>query len=146
MHDIKALASSDLTVESLYQNLASMALIHSLPADYSSFVSTVVLMPDFSYDRVKEAFRLEEHNHQAHLNDTRSVSTIANAAAQPRLPLTCTFCEGTGRNLEMCYAYRDFKARAIDNRSSKQQAGGRISCVGGSTKAAHMSRCRFQSA
>ena len=80
---------------------------------------------------------------QAHLNDTKLVSILANAAAarpstptQPRLPLTCTFCEGTGHNLEMCYAYRDFKAKAIENRRSKQQAGGRFRHVGGSTKAA----------
>jgi gag-polypeptide of LTR copia-type/GAG-pre-integrase domain/Integrase core domain len=146
MQDIKSLASPDLSIDSLYQDLASMALIRSLPADYSSFVSTVVLMPDFSYDRVKEAFRLEEHNRQARLNDTQSVSTIANAAFQrssapapsttPKSSLSCSFCEGTGHNLEMCFAFRDFKARAIDNRRNKQQAGGRPKRVGGSVKAA----------
>ena len=143
MQDIKAVASPDQTVESLYQDLASMALIRSLPADYASFVSTVVLLPDFSYDKVKEAFRLEEHNRQARLHDAKSVSAIANVSQArprpspgPKSSLVCTFCEGNGHTQDMCYSYRDHKASAVQKCQERQLSGGRGKRVGGSAKAA----------
>ena len=46
LQDVKGLAGKDFSIEDLYKDLASMALIRALPSDYSAFVSTVVLLPD----------------------------------------------------------------------------------------------------
>ena len=106
-----------------------MALIRSLPADYAAFTSTVVLMQDFSYEKVKEAFILEEHNRQARQQDADQQVALANAAKLAKFRhnqssfspstannLKCTFCEGTTHTQETCYKYRDFKLKAVQER------------------------------
>ena len=80
LQEIKNLQQKDMKIEDLYADLASMALIRSLPSsEYDAFISTVVLLENFNYDKVKEAFTLEEHNRQARKNDNRAVSALANA-------------------------------------------------------------------
>ena len=95
-----------------------MALIRSLPADYDAFVSTVVLLPDFGYEKVKEAFYLEEQNRRARKLDTASLALAnaasttasASAAAASIAPSSdpakhCDFCQGTGHEMRDCFKF-----------------------------------------
>src|ERR1700761_5426526 len=48
------------TLQDLDADLSTMALIRALPAEYSSFVSSLLLLPKLGYEEVKAAFYNEE--------------------------------------------------------------------------------------
>ncbi|KIM85859.1 hypothetical protein PILCRDRAFT_65745 [Piloderma croceum F 1598] len=60
MHTIQNLRPKGFTLEKLDEELASMAMIRSLPDDYSSFVSSLLLMDKLEKSTIQQAFHTEE--------------------------------------------------------------------------------------
>ncbi|KDQ59222.1 hypothetical protein JAAARDRAFT_206163 [Jaapia argillacea MUCL 33604] len=60
MQDLKALRPSDYTIKKLNAELHSMALIHALPAEYNTFVSSLLLLSDLNLKKLQAAFQSEE--------------------------------------------------------------------------------------
>ncbi|KZT18336.1 hypothetical protein NEOLEDRAFT_1080519, partial [Neolentinus lepideus HHB14362 ss-1] len=58
--DIRALRPKDFTIESLDNDLASMALIRALPAEYNNFVSSLLLLDSLDLSKLQSAFQNEE--------------------------------------------------------------------------------------
>ncbi|KZT19339.1 hypothetical protein NEOLEDRAFT_1183444 [Neolentinus lepideus HHB14362 ss-1] len=48
------------TIDSLNNDLASMALIHALPAEYNNFVSSLLLLDSLDLSKLQSAFQNEE--------------------------------------------------------------------------------------
>lgn len=95
------------SINDLDEDLMCMAMIRSLPAEYRSFVSSLVLLPQFDFKMLKEAFILEEDNRKAsHI--ASGITAAANLAvsskkgpnasksSSPSSPLSgklvCDFC------------------------------------------------------
>ncbi|KIJ28150.1 hypothetical protein M422DRAFT_118849, partial [Sphaerobolus stellatus SS14] len=62
LKDVKSLCPKNYTLEKLYDDLCCMAMIRSLPSDYSSFVSAITLMDSVDMSKLKTAFITEESN------------------------------------------------------------------------------------
>ncbi|EPQ54118.1 hypothetical protein GLOTRDRAFT_12501, partial [Gloeophyllum trabeum ATCC 11539] len=60
MQDIRSLRPKDFTIEQLDEELASMSLIRSLPAEYNNFVSSLLLLDSLSLSKLQSAFQNEE--------------------------------------------------------------------------------------
>ncbi|KZT18960.1 hypothetical protein NEOLEDRAFT_1078934, partial [Neolentinus lepideus HHB14362 ss-1] len=65
MQDIRALRPRDFTIDSLDNDLASMALIRALPSDYNNFVSSLLLLDSLDLTKLQSAFQNEESQHFA---------------------------------------------------------------------------------
>ncbi|KAF8586001.1 hypothetical protein K439DRAFT_1632263 [Ramaria rubella] len=92
MAHIKSLRPSHFGLQQLNEELQSMALIHTLPLDYSSFVDSLAL-----------------HNleNQAQLCETfASVPTVAMKASTTSMTpsVVCGWCLRTGHAEENCYS------------------------------------------
>ncbi|KAF8239251.1 hypothetical protein L208DRAFT_1238827, partial [Tricholoma matsutake] len=66
VHAIKDLHPSGFTLNDLDNELHSMALIHALPDEYSSFVSSLMLIDNLDCSTIHEAFRNEQLNCERH--------------------------------------------------------------------------------
>ena len=108
--DIVALRPKDYTIQQLDDDLACMAMLRSLPAEYSSFVSTISLMDSISMDKLKTSFITEESNRKALQSQSPASSSTANfvssTPARPptRIQTVCTWCERFGHDEESCYS------------------------------------------
>ena len=154
LQNCKDVADTNMKVDTLYEDLASMALIRALPASYSSFVSTAVLLPDFSYAKVKEAFILEEHNRRA---NEAGPSFIASVASQQKgrgkQNSLCDFCGAPGHVQSTCFKYTKFKKQAEEERkanaqsraNAKQSASVSVTEFAGHASALHSSSPRIHS-
>ncbi|KAF8230311.1 hypothetical protein L208DRAFT_1038576, partial [Tricholoma matsutake] len=80
VHTIKDLRPSGFTLDDLDNELHSMALIHALPDEYSSFVSSLMLIDNLDHSTIHEAFRNEQLNHEHH-SGFSSDSTSGTALA-----------------------------------------------------------------
>ena len=95
LQDIKSLRSSNFTLNQLDNELECMALIRALPAEYNTFVSSLLLLDSLDLDKLKSAFQNEESQRLAR-NVTASSpslamsSTNSSSTARP----TCFFCGG----------------------------------------------------
>ena len=71
MHTIQNLHPKDFTLAKLDDELLSMAMIHSLPAEYSNFVSSLLLMDKLDKSTVQHAFYTEEtqRHHHSEIED-----------------------------------------------------------------------------
>ena len=59
MQEIKNLRPSGFSLDDSDADIMSMAMVHALPQEYSSFVSSLILLPKFDFKTLKEAFILE---------------------------------------------------------------------------------------
>ncbi|TDL27179.1 hypothetical protein BD410DRAFT_812260 [Rickenella mellea] len=62
IQDIKALRTKDFKLEDADDELTCMAMIRALPADYSSFVSSLLLLEKLDKAKLQDAFIAEESN------------------------------------------------------------------------------------
>ena len=67
MQDIRNLRPHHFTITDLDEDLMSMAMVRALPSEYRSFVSSLILLPQFDFKTLKEAFILEEDNRKTSL-------------------------------------------------------------------------------
>ena len=81
---VKDLRPLAFTLDDLDSELGSMVLIRSLPEDYRSFISTIMLLPQFDYATVKDAFVMEEQNRRPRPSD--NPSALKSSAPPPRTP------------------------------------------------------------
>src|SRR6202000_1900008 len=92
MQEIKGTRPDAFTISDLDGDLMCMALTRSLPPQYSSFVSSLILLPQFDFPTLKEAFQLQEENDKAagryasvaaaaQLASVASVATVASVAS-----------------------------------------------------------------
>lgn len=121
MQDIKNTRPDKFTLDNLDQDLMCMALTRSLPPQYSSFVSSLILLPQFDFKTLKEAYILQEENDKAS-NQSDSISAAANfvsnnskqskssnpSSNRPK----CDFCSMKGHIQENCHQFKQFKAQA----------------------------------
>jgi gag-polypeptide of LTR copia-type len=136
MQEIKNLRPQSFTIDDLDKDLMSMAMVRALPQEYSSFVSSLILLPQFDFKTLKEAFILEESNRRATSAST-SVTAVANLArvsnkctlaskstSKPPPPspkLICEFCQTHNHSQDQCRLYKQFQqqatTQAMENRS-----------------------------
>ncbi|KZT18488.1 hypothetical protein NEOLEDRAFT_1192461, partial [Neolentinus lepideus HHB14362 ss-1] len=83
MQDICALHPKDFTINSLDNDLASMALIRTLPAEYNNFVSSLLLLDSLDLSKLQSAFQNEES--QRFARNVDSSPSLAMAAGTIRL-------------------------------------------------------------
>src|SRR6266487_3594046 len=98
MQDIKALRPSGFTMEQLDQELQCMALIRSLPTDYNSFASSLLLLDAFDLSKLQSAFQNEQAQRTARHIDSSSSSLALHTTAS----LSCFFCGGTSHFEKDC--------------------------------------------
>ncbi|KZT18137.1 hypothetical protein NEOLEDRAFT_1196160 [Neolentinus lepideus HHB14362 ss-1] len=84
MQDICALHPRDFTIDSLDNDLTSMALIRALPAEYNNFVSSLLLLDSLDLSKLQSAFQNEESQRFARGID--SSPSLAMAAGTSLLP------------------------------------------------------------
>ena len=70
LHKIRSTRSPTLTVEQLELELSCACLCNALPKEYESFRSAVLLLSDFTWSTLKEAFAQEQQNWQEHVQIT----------------------------------------------------------------------------
>jgi len=102
VHAIKDLLPANFTLDDLNNELHSMALIHVLPQEYSSFISSLMLIDKLDSLTIHEAFRNEELNCEQQLrtsSDPRpSMALMANTNHSAQ-DLTCELCGYKGHSL-----------------------------------------------
>ena len=82
-------------------DLAAMTLLCALPAEYQSFVLSLVLLPSFDYAAVKESFYLEEQNRIARDLDNPTLASAASLLLVLRLAWSSA---GEVLSLSDCFA------------------------------------------
>lgn len=105
MATVKERRPKVFTLDDLDEELYSMALIRSLPDDYTLFKDALVLLDDVSPATVSEAFR---NRHQSDLqraqNDENSAMAMGAATSSP----SCILCNASHRTEDCphhCYAF-----------------------------------------
>ncbi|TDL16290.1 hypothetical protein BD410DRAFT_731545 [Rickenella mellea] len=97
-----------------------MALIRALPAKYSSFASSLLLLEKFDKAKLHQAFITEKNNRVPRPTVNSPIALRSTAIAHS--PTTkCTFCTRTGHVMENCYKFRDAKQLAATEASEPTQ-------------------------
>lgn len=139
MQEVKNLRPTGFLITDLDEDLMCMAMVRSLPSEYRSFVSSLILLPQFDFKTLKEAFLLEEDNRKnsemstgisaaANLANTSkkqpnaSKTTPPSSSSSPKL--VCEFCQAHYHSQAQCHMYKLFQAQArlqaIENRSNRR--------------------------
>src|ERR1700742_3911264 len=124
MQEIKSLRPKAFTIDDLDDDLVSMTMVRSLPSEYQSLVSSLILLPQFDFKTIKEAFINEELTRKASLsspgvteaaNFTKSSQkrqgnskTSSSSSSKP----TCDFCNLQGHIQADCHRYKSFQLKA----------------------------------
>jgi hypothetical protein len=128
MSQVQDLRPPAFTLADLDGELASMALIRALPADYAAFKSALMLLPQFDYNTVKEAMILEQQNRTPRISDSSVTFTSSQVATTPSLSsaTTCAFCKRPGHSIDNCYKYKDAQRKAEEEvkEARKKHQGG----------------------
>jgi hypothetical protein len=88
---IKDLHPKDFTLDTLDSELSSMAMIRSLPDDYSSFISSLLMKDTLTTSVVQQAFITEDVQCTRCGGDSLPPAQ-ASVASTPPLQESCTFC------------------------------------------------------
>ncbi|KDQ61644.1 hypothetical protein JAAARDRAFT_190380 [Jaapia argillacea MUCL 33604] len=143
MQDLKALHPSDYTIKKLDTELLhSMALICTLPAEYATFVSSLLLLSDLDLKKLQATFQSEETQHLSCSTDSTSslafrASTTSHIAQKPAASMSdshCTFCDGFG-HLELVHFKKEDVLKLAKGETSKRHKKG---CRGGAKGARAM--------
>ncbi|KAF9530062.1 hypothetical protein CPB83DRAFT_892988 [Crepidotus variabilis] len=105
IHSIQDLRPATFTLELLDDELASMALICTLPDDYNSFVSSLLLQDSLKKSEVQNTFVREGMHRRRRQEESPSVST-AIAASTSTSTLPCGFCSDPTHCHDKCDAYK----------------------------------------
>jgi hypothetical protein len=127
---IKSLTPETFTLDSLYDDLASMTIINSLPHDFSTVVNTLAVMDKFSKTEVIQSLR----NLESTTRHSSSSVLVANTPpsshqkkAKPRP--TCDFCNKLGHTEDKCFLKERLqgKLQVQGNSASASSASGLLS-------------------
>ena len=133
MQEIKSLRPKAFTIDDLDDDLVSMTMVRSLPSEYQSLVSSLILLPQFDFKTIKEAFINEELTRKASLtspgvteaaNFTKSSQkrqgnskTSSSSSSKP----TCDFCNLQGHIQADCHRYKSFQLKARQEAEEARQ-------------------------
>ena len=116
LHKIRSTRSPTLTVEQLELELSCACLCNALPKEYESFHSAVLLLSDFTWSTLKEAFAQEQQNRQEHVQITQAMLASGPSTPSSSRSVICTFCNVSGHTEDKCFrkerAARQAKADA----------------------------------
>ena len=97
MRTIQNLRPQGFTLDKLDEELASMAMIRSLPDDYSSFVSSLLLMDKLEKSAIHQAFHTEETQRRCRAEiEQISFDKALSTVPQTSTTLHCDFCDRPG--------------------------------------------------
>ena len=117
---IQNLRPEAFTLAKMDQELACMAMICTLPEDYSSFVSATLLLTDLDKEKLQSAFITEE----AQRHHKENSPTTALRASTQTGPKICTFCKYKGHMQDTCTRYlgarKEMQCQLAESRLSKQ--------------------------
>ena len=137
MQNIHNLRPAAFSISDLDDELISMAMITSLPADYQSFRLSLLLLDQVDRSTLQEAFKNEEVNRLRDLSTSGASVSQALAASTPSRSLSpkkCTFCGRNGHLKEECFKKRDAMEQA---RKPRPQRRGDSAKQATTTDAAH---------
>ena len=103
LHKIRSTRSSTLTVEDLELELSCACLVNALPKEYEAFRSAVLLLGDFTWSTLKEAFAQEQQNRQEHVQVTQAMLASGPAIPSSSKSASCTFCGMSGHTEDSCF-------------------------------------------
>src|ERR1700749_2040578 len=124
MQEVKNLRPATFSLADLDSDLVCMAMIRSLPAEYRSFVSSLILLPKFDFKTLREAFILEEDNRKASIAQDSIIAaanlttTLSNRSKQSNTSspsstrVTCEFCQTYNHTQAQCRLYKQFQSQA----------------------------------
>jgi hypothetical protein len=100
----------------LDDELASMALIRSLPEEYSSFTSSLLLMDKLDKTTVHQAFVTEDLQRRKRVQDASGGSqALAACFGLKNNSKTCDFCGRDGHAVGTCKTFENARNRAQEN-------------------------------
>ena len=108
---IQNLHPKDFTLEKLDEELASMAMIRSLPDDYSSFVSSLLLMDKLEKSTIQQAFHTEETQRRRRSETDESAAALSTSSKSSSKE-HCDFCDRDGHTLPKCFKYQKAQKEA----------------------------------
>jgi hypothetical protein len=113
---IKELRPSTFTLDMLDNELASMALIRSLPEEYSSFTSSLLLMDKLDKTTVHQAFVTEDLQCRKRVQDASGGSqALAARFGFKNKSKTCDFCGRENHTVDTCKTFESARKRAQEN-------------------------------
>ena len=128
MQQIRDLRPKAFTLSDLEDELHSMAMISSLPAEYDSFRSSLMLLDQIDKKTLQETFRNEEINRIRSQNEVSSSVSSKALVSSSAQAVVCDFCSYSGHTLSQCYKYlaaqkkAQEEAQARKSRSKSQKA------------------------
>jgi len=101
VQSIQNLRPADFTLDKLDEELASMAMIRSLPEEYSGFVSSLLLMDKMDKATIQQPSIQRKHNIVVALKQRIALLVTKHLPYHPRSSspnndLTCDFCHKKG--------------------------------------------------
>ena len=126
LQKVRSAHSEKLTLAEFEEELAMMALIRSLPAEFANFRSSLLLIPgSLDFKKVKDAFLQEERNRQPRASEQAAMkaSTTSNSSkrrsqASNRVCTHPTCKNKKGHTLEHCWT----RARELTKRADAIEA------------------------
>src|ERR1700733_1430223 len=110
-----------------------MAMIRSLGADYSSFVSAITLMDNLDMSKLKDAFITEESNRKA-MEEQTEVSAAAHfTSTKPTSAVICGWWERPGHAEDNCFSKKASQQQDRANAKSRRYRGKRTTSSNSST-------------
>ena len=114
LKQIQNLRPADFTLANLDDELASMALIRSLPSEeYNAFISHLLLLDKLEKTTVHQALITEELQRQRRAGDIPSSSQALSVTSGK--PIRCDFCSMNNHTMDKCFAFKRAKKQAHEN-------------------------------
>ncbi|KAH8110308.1 hypothetical protein DFH11DRAFT_1547609 [Phellopilus nigrolimitatus] len=115
--DDKELRDAKYTLETLDDELGSVALIRALRRDeFSNLRSALVLTTELTMEDMKEVLIAEE------AQSKQSESSLAMVAAtKPAQPVKCAFCDKDNHSTDTCYAMQRAKEERKEEKKEKKK-------------------------
>ncbi|THH09759.1 hypothetical protein EW145_g1773 [Phellinidium pouzarii] len=127
LHKMRNSRNSALTLKDFEDELAAVALVRALPMEYSSFHSALLLLTNFDFKTVKDAFLQEQKNRQPRAADSALALSSALKVSTPAKPssqsVVCEFCDIKGHTEAQCFKRRDARESILKQRKEKREKG-----------------------
>jgi hypothetical protein len=120
VYTIKNLHPQGFSLEKFDEELTSMAMICSLPDDYASFVSSLLVMDKLEKSAIYQAFHAAETQRRC-CAETEFSDKALNTVSQPSTTLHCDFWDRNRHILSKCYKY--LKAQKDAKKPCSQKKG-----------------------
>ena len=116
---IKDLRPTGFTLDDLDNELHSMALIRALPEEYSSFVSSLMLIDNLDRSTIHEAFRNEQLNRERRSGFSGDSTSGVALSTTSVIGSICDFCGFKGHTLPQCRKFLAAKTEAHKPKRSR---------------------------